>query len=357
MTGQPQVISTRIDGSGLFYLGSLGHVDALTYADAMPGGPDSASFVLQYPPSQRHEAFNLGRRLHVIKGGGIQWSGSLVEPTPGDAGWTITADGAGNWGTRFDAIYSSYTADDVITQAIARGLPWIKGSVGGGYYGTVVDSGSQTVTEFLNATTRPQSQTWRVRRVSAGLQVDVIPIPTGVTRLLVCTNPVARTVAGYYNRLYARYEATADSSGTAATYATRSASNAASISLHDVLEAYWDLSGSGVLSASAVDGLLASALAQYTAASFAGPYTVQHGQYLTVGGVPVDLGCEKAGEVAQLIMMDGPQGAQLTPGPVTFPVGKVEYTASSDSLAVSPFQLWTGSFSDMLNTLTPVAPA
>jgi hypothetical protein len=70
----------------------------------------------------------------------------------------------------------------------------------------------------------------------------------------------------------------------------------------------------------------------------------------------VDLGCEKAGEVAQLVMMDGPYGAELTPGPVTFPVGKVQYTSATDSLEVTPFQAWQGSLSDIIATLTPVAP-
>lgn len=357
MTGQPQVFTTRPDGTGLRYLEEIAPVSGLSYGDTMPGGSDNATMLFEFPPDQRHEVINVGRRLYVNKGGGRQWSGSLAEPAPGDGGWTLTADGAGNWGNRFQAVYSSYTASDVLTQAVGRGLPWIVGSVSGGFLGDVKDSASQTVTEFMNAITKPQSQTWRVHQVNSGLQVDLINIPTTVTRLMVCTAPVARTIAGYYNRIFGRYESAADSGSTPATFGLRNIANSTSISLHDVLETFWDLSGSGVLSSGTVDGLLTSALAKYTAASYAGPFTVQPGQYLTTGGVPVDLGCEHAGEVVQLIMMDGPVGAELGGPPVKFPVGKVQYTADSDSLEITPFQAWSGTLTDIMTALTPVAPA
>lgn len=359
MTGEPMVFTTRPDGSGLYYLQELGGVSGLTYSDTMPGGPDAATMTLQYDPSLRHEAFNIGRRVGVVKGGSEVWTGSLAEPSPGDSGWTLTCDGAGTWGTRFDAVYSTYTAADILTQAIGRGLDWIVGTVTGGYLGQPADSGSQTVDDFLTQYAKTVSQTWRLTRRQAGLQADLITVPTTPTRLLVCKAPVPRTIAGYYNTIFGRYQATADNTTTnaAATYALRSAQNAASVAVHDVLETFWDLTSSGVLSAGAVDSLIASALAKYVAASYAGPFTVQRGEYLTMGGVPVDLGCEVSGEVAQLMMMDGPAGADLGPGPVTFPVGKVEYTADSDQLAVTPYQAWTGSMADLLGILAPGAPA
>lgn len=355
------VYTSAVDGSSRFYLDALGHSDSLSFGDTMPGGSDTATMNLEYDPRLQHPAFSIGRRLCVLKGGSVQWEGSLAQPVPTESGWTLTADGAGNWGTRFRAIYTAPwgagTTTDVINQAVARGLRWVTGNVSGGDMSQPQDTASQTVTDHLNQVTSPSSQTWRVHRVNAGLQVDLIPIPTAVTRLLITTVPAARTVAGYINALYARFEATADAGGNAATFGLTSATNAASIAAHDRLEDYWDLSSAGVLTSGAVAAKAASAIAKYQAASFSAAFTVPHGQYLTLGGAPVDMACEKAGEVAQLIFADGPYGAELVPGPVTFPVGAVSYDADSNQLAVTPFQSYFGTLSNVLALLAPKAPA
>jgi hypothetical protein len=360
MAGE-EVYTTRVDGTGRYYLNDLGGVDSLVYADTMPGGSDAMTLNLEYDQTQQHEAFGVGRRVCVLKGGTIEYEGSLLTPVPNGSGWALSGDGAGNWGARFRAVYTppwvTGTADDVINQAITRGLRWIKGTVTGGDLSQPQDSGSLDVGAFLNQIASPTSQTWRVHRVQAGLQVDLIPIPTTVTRLLVTTVPAARTVAGYINALYARYEATADAGTVAATYGLGLSTNAASIAAHDRLEDYWDLSSAGVMSGAAANAKAATALGKYQAASFASAFTVPFGDYMTVGGSPVDLGTEHAGEVAQLIFADGPYGAELIPGPVTFPVGAVSYDADADQLAVTPFQSYFGTLANVLTALTPKAAA
>lgn len=360
MAGE-SVFTTRVDGTGRVYLGQLGGVDGLVYSDSLPGGPAALSCTLQADPARRPEALNVGRRVCVLKGGSIQWEGSLTEPAPGDGSWSVAADGAGTWGGRFRATYTSPwgpgTADEVISGAISRGLRWVKGTVTGGLVTQPVESGASDVGEFLAGLTSPQSSTWRVQRVHAGLQVNLIPIPSVVTRLLITTQPVARTVAGYTNVLYTRYQSGIDSAGDTATFATVSAANAASIAAHDRLEDQWDLTSSGLLTAGAATTLAGNALGKYQAASYAGPFTVARGQYLSTGGVAVDLACEHAGEVAQLIMAGGPYGAELRAGPVIFPVGGVSYDSDNDQLAITPLQSYTGSLSDVLSLLTPKAPA
>jgi hypothetical protein len=361
MAGE-EVYTTRVDGSARYYLNGLGHVDSLNYGDTMAGGNDAATMNLEYDPTHRHEAFQVGRRICVQKGGSVQWEGTLAEPTPNvGSGWGLTAVGSGNWGTSYRAIYTlpwgAGTTTDIINQAIARGLRWVRGTVSGGDMSQAQDSASQTVTDHLNQVTSVQSTTWRVHRVQAGLQVDLVPIPSAVTRLLVTTVPAARTIAGYVNALYTRYTATVDASGTAATFGLASSVNTASVAAHDRLEEYWDLSSAGLLSSGAATADSANAIAKYQAASYTGAFTVAHGQYLTVGGAPVDLGTEHAGEVAQLLFADGSYGGQLTPGPVIFPVGQVQYDADSDQLAVTAFQTWNNSLSNLLTLLAPKAPA
>lgn len=358
MSGEPEVFTQRVDGTGLYYLGSLGGIEGLNYGDTMPGGSDGMSCQLDYDPTRRHEAFNLGRRVSVVKGGSVQWEGSLLEPQAGDAGWSITASGAGNWGTGFRAVYTTWNATDAIDQAISRGLRWIRGATSGAFLGQQQDSASMSITDFMNLMASPASQTWRVHRVQAGLQVDLITIPSNVTRLLICSTPAARTIAGYVNRLFTRYQVSLDTGGNAAVTALVNSAQAANIAAHDVLEDYWDLSDAGVLTSGAATALAAAALAKYDAASYAGPFTAQQGDYLTVGGVPVDNGCEHAGEVCQLILADGSYGGEVMPTPpITFPVGKVAYDVPTQSLAITPFQAWTGDLANVLASLAPKAPA
>jgi hypothetical protein len=164
-----QVISCAPDGTGQRYLGSWGHVDALTYSDTMPGGSATLACTLQASPSWTDQILNPGRVIRVLKGASIQWEGTLDKPVPVDGtGWTLTARGAGTWGTQYSALWTSWTAANIITAAIGRGLRWVQGSVGGGYLLCIKDSGSITVTDFLNLYTSPGSQTWRVHRPRPG---------------------------------------------------------------------------------------------------------------------------------------------------------------------------------------------
>jgi hypothetical protein len=348
----------RQDGSDVRYLGRLGHVGGLAWTDTMPGGNEQLTCTLAVPPDQRDKALDPGRTVRAIRGASIQWEGILDEPVPGDKGWTLTARGAGTWGGLYQAEYTSWTAASVLSRAISRGLGWVQGSVGGGYLTEVHDTASMTVTDFLNLYTDPASQVWRVHRTFAGNQVDVLPLPSAVTRLLVTTTPAARTLAGYINVLWVRYQATADNAttGAPATFGLTSATLAASIARHGRQEAYWDLSQGGVMTAGAAQALGAQALAKYTAASWAGPFQVGHGQYLTAGGAPVDLGCEKAGEVVRLILADGPYGGEVNPAPpVTFPVGKVEYHDDDGSLTVTPYQVWSADLAGITGVMTTQA--
>lgn len=358
------VYTQRVDGTGRWYLGQLGHVDGLTYSDAIPGGAESATLTLQRDPSQRHEAFAPGRRLVVLKGS-AQWEGTLTEPVPGDGGWALTADGAGTWGNRFRAIYTppwgSNTPHDVISSAIIRGLRWVEGNLGGADITQPSDSAAQSVTEFMDGITSGVSWSWRVKRTHAGLQVDLFqlpdPKPSTCTRLLVTTAPVARTLAGYVNAMYARYQATADTDGAVATFGLGSAVNQTSINAHDRHEEFWDLTSAGTLSGAAVNVKAAQALTKYSAASYSSSITVHRGQYMTAGGAPVDLGCEKAGEVVKLIVADGPYGGELRTGPICFTVGRVNYSSDDDTLEITPLQSWRNTLSDVLTLIAPKAPA
>jgi hypothetical protein len=357
---QAAVYSAAVDGSDVRYLGQYGHVDGLTWSNQMPGGDLAMSCTLQSDPGSQPKALDPGRRLIVGAGGSIQWEGIMLQAVPGSGGWSVSGDGAGTWGTRFRMDYDSggYTANNIIDRAIGRGLRWVRGNVSGGFMANPAPTSSTTITDFMNAITSPMSQTWRVSRQQAGLQVDLIPIPTTVTRLLITNTPAVRTLAGYINRLYARYQVTADANNVPAKFFDAVASNAASIAKHDVTEEFWDLSSAGIMNGTTALNDATAALAKYIAASYGGPFTVSPGQYLTTGGAPVDLACETAGEVCRLVLADGPYGGEVNVAPpIIFSVGQVQYTEASQTLAVTPFQAWNGDFGNLLNLVAPKAAA
>ncbi len=343
-------------GTNWWYLSEIGPVTGLTYSDTMPGGPESLACTLVTDPTTRHEALNPGRQVQAVCGASIIWEGTLDEPQPGEDGWRITAQGLGIAGSSYRDVWSSFTFASVVDNAISRGLRWARGPDAGGYTSEQHDSASQTVTEFLNLYTSPAGKTWKVGRDRT---VSVFPIPTTVTRLLIATVPAVRTLAGYKNALYMRYKISEDTTqGAAATYGLTSATNEGNITAHGRIEAYWPLDDSGVMSAATAQGLGSTALSKYDAVSWAGPFQVRRGQYLNLGGAPVDLACEQAGEVVRLILADGPYGGEVSPvPPIEFPVGKVEYDDAEDTLQVTPFQYAASDWTALLEQLAPKAPA
>jgi hypothetical protein len=350
------LVATRApDGSNFTPLGTLGHVAGLVRSDTMPGGPDTLSCTLQVPASYRHPAFDPGRILECWRGASRMYEGILNEPQPGDGGWAITATGAGSYGDRYLSIWNTWNQNDAIDQAITRGLRWNKPSFAstGLYLAEQQDSGSQTITDFLTLITRPGAYTWRVGRRNT---LSVFPIPTTVTRVLMLGTPAARSLAGYINSLTGRYQS-ADDGTNPATFALTTATNAASIAKHQRSEAFWDITAAGTISSGTAGGYVTQALSLYQGASWAGPLLARYGQYLTPTGVPVDLGCEQAGEVCLLLLADGPYGGEVSPSPpVTFPVGRVEFDADAETLAISPLQRVANDLPTLLGVLASAIP-
>jgi hypothetical protein len=313
--------------------------------------------LLQVPPTYRTDSLNPGRPLSIYRGSGRIWHGLLNEPQPSTDGWTVTATGDGALGNNFCDIWTTWdNPDEHINAAIARGLPWRNygiSDIEALWLGDQVDSGSEQISDFLNSITVQGALSWSIDRRDATLSVAALP--TTVTRLLVATSPVARTVASDINSLFLYYQITGDdtTSSTPATYGLVNVTNAADIALHGTTEDYYDLSSNGDMTSGEVEANGNSVLARYNRASFAGPFTVAPGQLLNAGGYPVDLGCEKAGEVYRLILTDFGYGGEVTAAPVTFIGGGVEYDDSAQTLQITPFQSVATSFSDLLSAVFP----
>lgn len=353
---QPDIVTYAPDGvSDRRHLNAIGQLSGITWGSTMPGGDDQFQATLALAKLQRDPAIAVGRILQVVSSGAVLYEGRLDRPAPSGTpatGWTITAHGSGTYGDDYLAIYSSYTAANILSQAQGRGLRWTTGTTTGGNLSQVADSGAQTITQFMNNYCDTVSLTWFVDQPRN--LMNVMAVPSTVTRLLVTTIPATPDLIDYINTLYVRYQTSADGAATA-TYGLTSSALAASVALHGTTEDYWDLSASGQLSTGAAQATASGALAKYVSASFSQPFTAFPGQYLTTGGQPVDLANERAGEVCRLILAAGGFSGEIgAVWPITFPVGAVSYSNDAHTLQITPYQSVMANLSGLLGLLAPV---
>lgn len=343
------VRTLRPDGTDPRWLGALGHVSGLQYSYSCPGGPDQLSCTLQVPPTARTAAIDPGRIVEVYRGASKIWDGKLNEPVPDVSGWGIAAHGSGTFGTDFASFYAQWSLNDPVNQAISRGLRWTNPGIAGGWLAQQIDSASQTITDFLNTICTPSAQVWQIDRDNA---LQVTGIPSQVSRLLVATSPVARTIANDITTVFIKYEASDDGQGNV-VYNTTDAFDQQDIDQHGPTEVYADLSNAGVMTGSAAEQVGANVLARYQRASFAGPFTVRYGQYLTTGGTPVDLGTERAGTVARLLVTDAPFGGEVAAGVIEFVVGNYVYSDETQTAQITPMQAARSDFASLLALVSP----
>ena len=348
------------------WLGQIGHVNALKYSWALPGGADQLSCTLLVEANTRTDAMDPGRIVQVYRGGGVIWEGILNEPAQTSSGWSISAVGAGNYGTNYEAIYTSTwpasQPDQSINNAISRGLRWVNPGIGtpsGIWLGQPIDSGSQSITDLLNLNCTYGGLTWQVTTGPSGNVLSMFTLPTTVNRLLTVRQPAPRTLGGDFNVLWLRYQSSADDptgSGNPAVYSLTSATVPASIAAHGQREAFLDLSSAGTLSTGAAQAVGNSVLQRYQRANFAGPFAVGAGDIMTTGGQAMDVGSNHAGTVVQLVLVDYGYGGEVVLGPVTFLVGSYEYDDNTLTGTLAPFQYLNNSFSGLLSAASTTLP-
>ena len=358
----PQVCTYAPGMTDPRWLGAIGNMSGLNYSSTLPGGCAAMAMNLLCPPELRTPATNPGRIVRVYRGGSVVWRGIMQEPAPSTSGYSLTAIGNGSEGDNYMAVYSTYDQNNAVNQAITRGLSWINpGQSATGLYfaATPPDSGSQSITDYLNGLCTYGAYTWKVD-TWGNLTIFPLPAATTPTRYLVATTPVARTIAGDVNGVWLRYQSAADNdtTGTPAVFSLTEAVNAASQAVHQPLEQYADLSAATEIATSGEALTIGdNLLSQYVRANFAGPFTVQQGQLLNAGGVPVDLATESAGQICQLLISDFGYGGEVVPGPICFIVGQYAYDDDSETATVTPFQSIATSFSSLVqNAVTANTP-
>jgi len=364
--GSSAIRTMKQDGTDVRWLEQIGHVSARKHSFSRPGGADTFSCNLLVPPDFRMSATDPGRIIQEVRGGSIVWDGILDEPTPSEDGWSITAQGNGNSGDDYRALFTSWPSsqpDNTINTAITNGLRWVNPGVGspsGIYLSQPPDTGSSDITDILNLVTSMGGLTWYVSTTDYGNLLKVSSLSTTPDRLLIVNNPVPRTLGGDVNAIWIRYQVTADNTttGATATFSTTSVTDANSIALHGRKEIFIDVTSAGVMSAGTAQGIASKVLLRYQRASFAGPFTLSPGQYLTMGGQSVDLGAETADHVFQLMMSDFAYGGEVAAQnlPVISMVGKAEFDDDAETLTITPFQYLALSLSDLLSAAVNALP-
>ena len=363
--GVSKVCTYRPDGTQPRWLGTIGHVEGLTYSYINPGGPDQMTCNLQLPADYRTDALNPGRQLKIWRGGDIVWDGKLLEPTytPG-TGWVITGAGIGTAGADFRAVYTAAWGtdkNDAVNQAITRGLRWANpGITAAVWFGQQVDSGADSVADLLNLFCTKGGLTWYVTAGRYGNSLSVyafpqLPTVAQANRILVAANPVSRTLGGDINAIYGRYQTSPDTL-TAATFALTSVTQPASITAHGRVESYDDLSSSGQQTLAAIQAALQAVLNRYQRVSFAGPFTVHYGEFLNNGGAPVDLGTDQCGTIARLVLTDFGYGGEVVADPVVFMVGSYSWDDQGQVATIAPFQSLDLSMAGLLSELALTLP-
>ena len=220
------------------------------------------------------------------------------------------------------------------------------------------DPCSKSITDAINGMCAAGGLTWEITRRGHVLRLFKMPVPPlRPTRLLIAPDPPGRTLAGYYNRLYLRYQVTADGNGGTATYANAHVENPASARRFGELEGYGDWSQAGVADDRKALGWARGVLAAYQSASYTTAFAVTPGQVLTLGGTPVDLGTERAGEVYQVLYAGGGfAGEPAQTQQVTFLGGEYQWDDIAQAASISPYQTAAASLSGLLTSMQPAAP-
>ena len=353
------------------WLSHLGHISGLTYSWAMPGGCDQLSATLAIAANVRSPALNPGRILQVYRGSHLTWEGILAEPVPpggsGTSGWTLSAAGAGNYGTDYVSYYTGTwpagLPDLAINDAITRGLRWVnpgQDAIPGLWLGGATDPASQTITDLLNLCCTYGGLTWYVTTNNYGNTLNITALPVQPNRLLTVNTPQGRSLGDDFNMIYEKYVITADNatSGAAEVDGITASQNAAAAALYGNLETYIDLTQAGPMSAATAQGYGNAVLQRYVHASWAGPLPAGPGDLMTLGGQACDLGTDQCGTVIQPVLTDFAYGGEVNMAtPVSFLVGNYAWSEDTLTATITPFQALDTSVANLLGAASTTLPS
>lgn len=353
-TTPARVYTENPDGTDRRYLDMLGEqsaVSGLTWRTSYPGGDTTWQATLSFDLNASHSALRIGRHVGIVSGGGLRFQGRLDVPQRGDpwalsgggiAGLVVSSTGSGGF-SAVDSGGNAYNLDNIVTQAIARGLPYTKSGTLG-VAGTA-PSGSCDIATALAAVGKALGKAWRLSPTGVITMESLPTVPSYVLRASQALTPriVGATQAvGRYTDSGTHANATTTSLNTAAA----AASTAAKAKWGPIEQTY-DMTGLGEISASTASTYLSNwLLANIAQASYVDTLVVGYGQlraYTPSDGThpagyggPVDLATVRAGCLITVFDTDPDHSHLLTPGPLQVLVGETEYDVDTDTLTLTP---------------------
>lgn len=365
-SGLSQPVSYERDGTDPRPLAQLAPISALSWTSALPGGDATLTATLALPAAQQPPALRPGRLLKVFRGAESVWDGTLAAPVRASGSWTLAANGIGTYGNSYVADWDgvNFGLQQIINRARGdpRRLLWeTPGDLNTGYgldLSQQFDSCSKSITDAINGFCSGAGKTWEITRRQHLLRIFPMPDLTRPTRLLIAPDPPGRTLAGYYDTLYLRHQVTADGGAAgAATYANVHIHVIPAINRFGSLEGYGDWSQAGIVDDTKAEGWARGVLSAYQSASYTTAFAVTPGQVLTLGGTPVDLGTERAGEVYKVLYADGGfAGEPAQTQQVTFLGGEYQWDDIAQAASISPYQIAAASLSGLLQSMQPAPP-
>lgn len=317
--------------AGATPLEAIGPVADLTYSHSWPGGCLTAQWSLGVPARFAHPALQPGRLVVIYDGPSITWAGVLREPERGDP-WTFTADGLQSMCANYVAL--SPNANTAVDGAISRGLPVYRDVTLP--TPTLQPGAATTIADLLNQVALSQGSRWGVDHHR---RIVMQPDPATAKYLLNMTDTFGRVLDGYATNVYVRYY---DSSTTPPTETDVAGTAAATATTpFGRIEAVQDITGDGPMTqAEAQQRVAGIATLIGQRLSFTGTLTIQPGQLLNAGGVPVRLATVRAGQAVQLlgVQPDTALGEVNYTGGVIVTLGQTTYHSSAGTLDIQPVQ-------------------
>ncbi len=304
-----------------------------TWETLADGGCGAASWAFALSPRSQHQALRAGALVQIKCGPMPVYTGTLTEPDRST--WECHATGLSSGLHRILALDSAGEAtrnlSTAITEAIATG-GW-KGTNPAPISGTAagdVDSGPVTVGTLLDDYAEQTGQFWGVD--GAG-RLYMTPGPGGHS-WVTAPNVAAfgATDEDVATRLVGRYD-------TGAGYASRIVGTPG---LDDVV----DLTGRGVLTAAAVDAILAGAIRLRGETKWVNGVTLHREQLQTRGGTPAFLASVVA---RQMIRAHGLASGVIAQTPwLDVVIGKTSYTAGASTIYLEPFNTAPRNLTDVI---------
>lgn len=322
-------------GSDRFYLDQFGQVTSLVLDWNYPGGQDTATWNLAADEHFSHRALAPGRFIAAYSGGLQVWRGRMQEPTRG-VPWTCTATGIGQAAADFTAIATAskgggLALNQVVDNAINRGLPWSRIDTLPFASGLNFTSGQQTVADVLNAAAQALGVYWTLDYFG---HVSMNTPPNGVQYTVMSqSDPGGRSTDGYATAVAVQW-VSANTKNTVTSITT----NPDAVRAFGTIEAPLDLSSFGSMNdATQAAAGLAYLNLRSPRTFFSGQLTLTDGQVCNFGGQPVDLASVTPGQRMRIHWTDVDPFGEINPTtPLDIMIGHTSYDSDAGTLTITP---------------------